>query len=515
MKTRPAILFDHLNIAVSDRMVLPDFSWQVQPGEPWLIVGPNGSGKSAVVAALCGETDPAPLNIFAGDCELLSFDRQQEIILQELRNDESDFVEGGVDPGTKVRQFILNRLPAQPAETDFRGLTQELDIERLLDHGIKYLSTGELRKVLLCRALLRKPGLLVLDEPYQGLDSQTRGFLERQLSEMIAAGSPHLIIVADQYQGMPAGIRQVMCLENCQVVFAGLGSDFEASAVFHRLFATKPETASATEFETVITGPETTGILSSVPAQPPILVRMRNVMVAWDGRRVLDGFDWVLPQGEHTLIRGPNGCGKTTLLRLITGDNPQVFANDVSVFGMQRGSGESIWDIKRQLGLVSYQFHLDYLYHGQASLEETLLSGFHDSIGLYEQPGHSEVQQMHNWIEILGMNQKRSFSFNALSWGEQRLALIARAAIKGPRLLILDEPCHGLDMAHRRQVLDMAEYIGNHTETTLLHVTHDPTEYLACTRKILDFEAVLNSDIGNNSSHSAFRPVWSQGFMPT
>ena len=235
---------------------------------------------------------------------------------------------------------------------------------------------------------------------------------------------------------------------------------------------------------------------------------MKNVHVSWDNRMVLDSFSWQLQAGQHTLIRGPNGCGKTTLLKLITGDNPQVYANDITIFGLKRGSGESIWDIKSDIGYISYQLHLDYLYHGHASLEETLLSGFHDSIGLYSPAGSSEIGPMNQWLAIMGLSEKRHAPFVSLSWGEQRAALVARAAIKNPRLLILDEPCHGLDTVHRQRVLAVAEQIAQMGHSTLIHVTHDPTERLSCIRQTLDFVPMSKiQDVPENQPR--YRCVWS------
>jgi molybdate transport system ATP-binding protein len=215
---------------------------------------------------------------------------------------------------------------------------------------------------------------------------------------------------------------------------------------------------------------------------------MRDVTVSYAERRVLDGLNLEISRGEHTLVRGPNGCGKTTLLNLINGDNPQVYANDVTICGMKRGSGESIWDVKKQLGQVSYALHVEYAYRCSANLIECVLSGFYDSIGLYQEPGFSEIHAAERWLSVVGMLGLRAQPFTQLSYGEQRVALILRAVIKQPQLLILDEPCHGLDARHRSEVLTIADYIGRHTDSTLLYVTHDPEELLGCTRQIFEFD---------------------------
>jgi molybdate transport system ATP-binding protein len=213
---------------------------------------------------------------------------------------------------------------------------------------------------------------------------------------------------------------------------------------------------------------------------------MRNVIVEWSGNRVLDQLSWRVLPGEHWLIRGPNGSGKSTLLEMITGDNPQVYSNDVWLFGRKRGTGETIWEIKERLGIVSYRLHLQYRAMNGLSLETVLVSGFHDSIGLYEAALENERAVARRWLSLCGFGGREEEAFGDLSYGEQRAVLIARAAIKRPLLLILDEPCHGLDEEHRARVLTLLQAIAERGVSTLLHVTHDPTEVLPCEQKILE-----------------------------
>lgn len=222
------------------------------------------------------------------------------------------------------------------------------------------------------------------------------------------------------------------------------------------------------------------------PVTQEVLVDMRDVRVAWGDRVVLNRLNWQVRSGEHWLIRGPNGSGKTTLLELITGDNMQVFCNEVSIFGRRRGTGETIWELKEKMGIVSYRLHLEYRMVGGTDVEAVLLSGFHDSIGLYQQRSQVEQMAVKRWLEIGGFQGRGGEPFSSLSYGEQRAILILRAAVKCPPLLILDEPCHGLDEEQRNLVLHLLETIAATGTTTLLHVTHDPTEVLPCERHILE-----------------------------
>ena len=218
---------------------------------------------------------------------------------------------------------------------------------------------------------------------------------------------------------------------------------------------------------------------------PETLIEMNDVNVSWGDHAVLRHVNWSLRRGEHWLIQGPNGSGKTTLLELITGDNGQVFSNDVRLFGKRRGSGETIWDIKHRLGIVSYRLHVEYRMVG-SSLLDVIVSGFHDSIGLYKTPSDIEIDAAKKWLSLGGFAGRENETFHTLSYGEQRAILILRAAVKCPSILILDEPCHGLDEDFHQKILDLLEIIAESGTTTLLHVTHEMSEVLKCEHHLLE-----------------------------
>ncbi|MEP7049705.1 MAG: ATP-binding cassette domain-containing protein [Pseudomonadota bacterium] len=503
------ICFDTASIGPTDQPIFRDFSWIVEPLQAWVVTGSNGSGKSAIAQALAGGLAvasraaseagspgrgtclPAPETV-----ALISFERQRDVVFDERYHDDSEFVDGGVDPGTAAQDFILGRPrggAAVPAPARLAELVRRLGIEALMGRGLKYLSTGEIRKVLLARELLAEPALLIFDEPYEGLDTATRRVLAEELERLVntslsdpSGRATQVLVITDRYEHVPSATTHVLHIESGQIAFSGTRAEFEARGIPRELRQLgEPETAmlSAALKDTL---EDSSPCTSTTDAD---LVLMRDVTVSYGGRRVLDHLNLTVRRGEHTLVRGPNGCGKTTLLNLINGDNPQVYANDVTVCGMKRGSGESVWDVKKKLGQVSYALHVEYAYRCQANLIETVLSGFFDSIGLYREPNYAEIRGAERWLEVVGLLAKRAEPFTHLSYGEQRVALILRAVIKQPPLLILDEPCHGLDARHRSEVLTIADYIGNETDTTLLYVTHDPAEQLACTRQVFEFRA--------------------------
>jgi len=506
------ICFERATIGPASQPIFRDFSWEVEPFQSWVITGENGSGKSAIAQALvgglavawpsrsassgAGTALPDPASV-----ALISFERQRDVVFDERYHDDGEFVEGGVDPGTSARDFILGlkrersaALAPPPEQLD--ALVRRLGIESVLGRGLKYLSTGEIRKVLLCRELLREPAWLVFDEPYEGLDSATRLVLAAELDRLVDASrkratATRVLIITDRYEHVPEGTTHVLHIVDRQVAYAGPRVEFEARGIPKELRGLAQDEAESLGQALAETLEERARArVPDATNQPPDapLVLLRNVTVSYAERRVLDGLDFEIARGQHTLVRGPNGCGKTTLLNLINGDNPQVYANDVTICGMKRGSGESVWDVKKQLGQVSYALHVEYAYRCTANLIECVLSGFYDSIGLYREPGFAEIHSAERWLSIVGLANKRAEAFTRLSYGEQRVALILRAVVKQPPLLILDEPCHGLDPRHRSEVLTIADYIGRHTDSTLLYVTHDPEEVLGCTRQVFEFD---------------------------
>ena len=215
------------------------------------------------------------------------------------------------------------------------------------------------------------------------------------------------------------------------------------------------------------------------------LIELEGVHAHYGEHEVLDGVCLRLEPGEHLCIAGPNGCGKSTLLALICGDNPRAYGQHVKLFGRLRGSGESVWEIKRRFGIVSNQLHLSYPARTRAF--DVVASGFFDTLGLYDTCGPRQAQLAREWLAVLGLSARAGERFDALSFGEQRMMLVARAMVKSPPILILDEPCSGLDEANRRRVLELIERIGHETHTQILYVSHEAEEMPACITRRLEF----------------------------
>ena len=359
------------------------------------------------------------------------------------------------------------------------------------------MSTGEIRRTLLARSLLSGKKLLILSDPFAGLDAESRKILleffntvaNKQLKDDDYSDFPRIILGMERYHEIPAAINNVLEFSENKISFCGSKNDYEKILQNRNQQNEKTRQKDRQEFENSVEKiKQETFVLHTVQEnQKETLVEMNNVNVGWGDNRVLIDLNWKLNQVEHWLIRGPNGSGKTTFLELITGDNMQVFSNDIKLFGKRRGSGETIWDIKRKLGIVSYRLHVEYRMVGSTTLENVIISGFRDSIGLYEAATDVEKDAAKKWLSLGGFENREKESFSSISYGEQRAILILRAAVKCPPILILDEPCHGLDENYRQKILDLIEIIAQSGTTTLLHVTHDPSEVLPCEKNILEF----------------------------
>jgi molybdate transport system ATP-binding protein len=484
-KDEPLITLERVTLRVGDRMLLPGTSWEIRNGENWAILGPNGSGKSALVRAITGDIPHVRGRLIRHDPEAegrrigyLSFELQEEILArEELRDEERSFSGRGHE---LTAGELLGEKDADPAA--LAHLADILDIRPLLGRGFRSLSNGEIRKLLIARALLPSPKLLILDDPFAGLDAGSRPSLAAAVTKLMQEGT-QIILVTQRPEEVIPGITHVLMIRNGRVAPAGRREDVLTPGRVRR-FAGKGIT------ETVRSLPEIGLPLpdAGTVARPPgeALVEMTNIHVAYGENVVLDGLNWIVRRGENWAVVGPNGSGKSTLMSLITGDNLQVYANEVQLFGRRRGGGESIWEIRRRIGVVSPELQLRY--RKPVCVREVVLSGFFDSIGLYRRPDRGQEAIADEWLKILGMADRTERLFTRLSYGEKRLVLIARAMVKSPELLILDEPCQGLDRSNRAMVLTLMEGIGKQTATGLIYITHHEEEMIPCIGHILRLE---------------------------
>jgi molybdate transport system ATP-binding protein len=359
-----------------------------------------------------------------------------------------------------------------------REIAQQLGMEHLLGRASHVLSNGEAKKVLLARALLRSPRLLILDEPFEGLDERAKGEL-KDLIDCLMTGPMRVILVTHRFGEISTKITHVLSVKDCRVMLQGPAEEILKPERIPLIFGDGGlgEEGKGLYFRSQ-KGMQVSG--------PQELIHMRNTTVRYGGHIVLDHIDWTVRRGENWAVLGPNGAGKSKLLELITGDNVQGYANDIHLFGRRKGSGETIWEIKEKLSTVSAEFQMRY--QKRIPAYDVICSGFFDSIGLYQSCTEEQHRTVREWLGLLKMEDMARKRFDHLSHGQQRLILLARAMVKSPLLMILDEPCDGLDYANRRKVLEFIEFIGSQTATDLIYVTHHRDELPACITHTLVLE---------------------------
>jgi molybdate transport system ATP-binding protein len=425
-------------------------------GQSWCFYGDNRSGINDFLRFLAGEGAAPPAGALFQPPEkphLISFAAQQKIYEEELRNDNSDFLDHP-DPGKLARDFL-------PPDTLNDPLIDRLGFREALERGFRQLSSGQNRKLLLLQALLDGSRFLVVDCPFDGLDRDSCQELDSALQA--ATGDEQLLfLLVRNRQDIPRWVDRLAIFADGRLVFhgaiaAGLARLEEIHAASH-LF---------------------TGILTDqgrAGGGREELIRLQNGFAHYENKPLFSGLNLTINSGDHTLITGPNGCGKSTLVQMITGDHPKCYANNLTIFGLRRGSGESIWQLKKDMGIVSPELHRAYRAPG--STLQAVLSGLYDSIGLYIKPSDQDLRRARFWLRQVGLEGKASVPFRSLHYGEQRLVLIARALIKLPKLLILDEPTQGLDQAARTALLDFLEHLAEKDGgPTILYVSHREDEY--------------------------------------
>ncbi len=447
-------------------------NWEIKPGETWCLLGGNASGKSLLASILTGDIKPSEGKLINPPSKVgwASFESQQETYEEEIRNQDTDFIDR-IDYGSTGLE-ILEESGAK--EEEARAMAESFHLGYILERGYRLLSSGEARRILLLKEILEKPDLLILEEPFEGLDAKSRNELSEICRQLVNTGQKILLLV-NRLADVAEWTTHLALLRNGNIIEKGLRDEILDT----------PEIRNLMELDSGAF-PELPQPIERDYRKSDPLVHFSRCRVQYGDEKQFENFDWRLKPGQHTLITGPNGAGKSTLLQLISGDHPQCYSNDIKVFDYQRGTGESIWDIKRNIGIVSAALHRDYRAPG--NVLTTVVSGFYDSIGLYEQASAKERSLALQWLKIMGLRDEANTIFRKLSYGQQRLVLIARGLIKQPPLLILDEPTQGLDDLNRHLILSFIEKLAKLEQTTLLFVSHREDEHLALFKNRIRFE---------------------------
>ena len=444
----------------------------MEEGEHIAIVGRNGAGKSMFVDLLTGRHPAFPDMVKYGfdepydNLKYISFrdtyggDNDRTYFLQQRWN-QMEIDEETPTVGQKLEEAYQLAGEDTPARRALQKHLYELfHLEGLLDKYIILLSSGELRKYKLAASLFTNPRVLIMDNPFIGLDAQTRDQLKELLTMLAKEQGLQIILVLAKTDEIPEFITHIVEVKEMKVM----------PKVAHRGQSLCNPVANAPYSQQ--------GQSPCATAAPEEVIKFNKVTIRYGTRTILKDLDWTVRKGEHWSLSGQNGSGKSTLLSLVCADNPQSYACDISLFGHQRGSGESIWDIKKHIGYVSPEMHRSYKQNIPAI--QIVASGLKDTVGLYVKPNEAEQAQCRKWLNIFGIGHLADRNFREMSSGEQRLILVARAFVKEPSLLILDEPLHGLDDVNRRMVKDRVDEYCQDPEKTLIYVTHYQEELPRC-----------------------------------
>lgn len=432
--------------------------FETTPDQRWCILGNNNSGIDRLIDLFSGNIKNFSAEIldlpeYPG---VLSFQLQQEIYEEELRKDDSDFL-NRVDPGTLVCEFL-------PDYRNYLPLLKAFGMDHCLQLGYRQLSSGQSRKLLFLQKLTSGATTLVIQNPYDGLDQKSCHELDLALQQL-SGRNIELILLLSNRSDIPTWCTHLGLIKTGRLEVSGLIEEV-------RPLLKGPEESRVSP--PIVKKDIQNHSLRETDAHKTELIYLRNGFAGYGDKKLFEGLDLTVFSGDHTIISGPNGCGKSTLLDIIIGDNPKCYANELRVFGIRRGTGESIWDIKKHMGIVSPALHREHRIPGSAL--HVVLSGLYDSIGLYTKVSGTEIKTARHWLNWLSLGEKSDVPFRRLTFAEQRLVLIGRALIKGPKLLILDEPTQGLDDVHRNNLLDLLEDIAAKRLSTILFVSHRKDE---------------------------------------
>jgi molybdate transport system ATP-binding protein len=481
---KPVVHIEQLNLQFRTKTILNDLVWNINPGEQWLLSGKSGSGKTVLAKVIAGlihahglaevsfdpnSSLPAKVMFVAQWFQFKdkqggsNFYYQQRYNSQDAENSATVLevikeYAGKVNVGTEQASAIL----------------KDFDLWERRNAPLLQLSSGEHKKLQLTKALMLKPQLLILDNPYTGLDVQSRVNLNAWLDAACAEGMQLIMISNDGAE--PACINRFATLQYGKLIVS-------TEKIKHE--------------------PVYAGLLKQLPSflripqqiESPEMVRLQNVTVAYGDKQVLQNINWTVNKGDKWLLSGHNGSGKSTLLSLLTGDNPQAYAQEMYLFGKKRGSGESIWDIKRNIGFISPE--LQWYFEPTSTLFQTVASGFFDTSGLFRSISPEQAEKVRELLSLFDLEDEATTLLKQLPVGKQRIALLARAIIKDPAILILDEPCQGLDDEQTNLLNNLVDQLCT-TDRTLIYVGHFENRLPKCINKRIS----LNKGMATSQNHT-------------
>ena len=438
-------------------------SFELRQGECIALVGPNGSGKSTLLKMITG-------GFYLREGSLkFSLDDEPYRAIRTVEFDNAYST-------TETQYYHQQRWQAFEREAsplagellsdgDDDAWQQQLfgilNIRPLLGKEIITLSSGELRRFSIARALMHRPQVLILESPFVGLDPPTRDMLCTLLEQLRASLDISIVMTLTDVERIPAIVTHAYLMDAGRIspkmeVSGGslrlqsAGTPFKAAPALSGYGLFPPDNEPTTE------------LFHEAPSFDTV-VEMRSINISYGQREIFQDLNWKVRSGEKWNVTGPNGSGKSTLLSLVNADNPRAYSLDITLFDRRRGTGESIWDIKRHIGYLSSEMHSSF--KEDITALEILRSGANYNARI-------DDATLLRWLDLFGAKNLANRSYLTLSSGEQRYVLLIRAFVKDPDLLILDEPFQGLDPEKRHRAAAVIEAFCEARNKTLIFVTH-------------------------------------------
>lgn len=478
----PSIIVKELGVKMQDKIVLDQVSFILKPGQHLAILGSSGSGKTTLAKALAhkihfsGSISTNFSSSFHSAIELV----EQRYSFKNLSGItdfyyQQRFNSFDANDAPTISEVLLKKVQTNGKELSsahsIENILELLGILHLKDAPLIQLSSGEHKRFQLAKALLNPPALLILDSPYTGLDVAVLAELNKILSNLARKGI-QIILIPGTFP-IPDFITHIALIQNQEISFYGQKEKFKTDYLVQ-------------EKDTTIIYDDTLLPASDENFQSGTVVEMKDIQIKYGSHTILQNVSWKIKQGEKWLLKGRNGAGKSSLLNMFTGDHPQAYSNELCLFGKKRGSGESIWDIKKNIGYISPELHA--YFDKNITCYEAIGSGYFDTIGLYRKLSESQNEKILEWLSYLQVADAKNKPLHAIAVSVQRMILLIRALIKNPPLLILDEPCQGLDYQQSIQFVSLIDHICSLSKKTLIYVSHDESTIPSCIQKVLQLE---------------------------
>jgi molybdate transport system ATP-binding protein len=463
-----SLLVANLSLQLQSHLVLDNISFALPQGGHLAITGPSGSGKTILAKALGGKMFYHGTATFVTAKPRIVFIEQHYHFKNTSNTGDFYYQQRYNSFESENTLTVADELNIVSADAEKKNeLLNRLQLQHRKDSPLLQLSSGEHKRFQLIKGFLQDADVFIIDSPFIGLDVNSRQHLHSIINEKAAAGAT-IIVIAEAHQ-LPTCITHVAFLQNGRLkIFEGK-DEFLASTIHQLQVKEAPQ-------EDMPFAPATGNF--------EVALKMDNVRVAYGQKVIISNISWQVNQGEKWLLKGVNGAGKSTLLSLITGDHPQAYANRIVLFDRKRGSGETIWDIKKKIGYVSPELH--WYFDTNATCYNAIASGFFDTVGLYRKLDSEQEKMVQQWLTYLRLTAVQNKQLATISTSQQRLVLLARALVKNPPLLILDEPCQGLDEEQVKQFVRLTDTLCTGLNNTLIYVSHYAHEIPGCIDHVLE-----------------------------